>query len=397
MRQTNRFSVMRIGYAIFICIIFILANTLMCSLASVLIDKYICILAINICFFCLFLLLIIRRRLEDKLPEFNYISYGKIAFVIILEWAITISFNSFSPSFFMPFIVVPIIASTVLDDTLTNALSLYFIIISAICLDYSVYMILCYITLILFGVLIANMLKSQETLERLYALIILLAITTLIPIIFYYFNYLELTLSVFIYALGEAVAACIITATLLPLINHFVVKAQAEAYDKYLDPDFALYNEIRKFSYIEYLHATRISALSAKCARAINANEELAACAAYYYRLGKIEGEPMIDNAIKIATNYCFPNDVIKILSEYGGIVSLPSSKESAIVHMVDSVVTKVELFDKDSMSSSWNQNMVIYQTINELSQKGFYDNSGLTMNQFLIIREILAKEDMLA
>ena len=105
----------------------------------------------------------------------------------------------------------------------------------------------------------------------------------------------------------------------------------------------------------------------------------------------------MIDNAIKIANDHCFPNDVIKIMSEYGGIVSLPSTKESAIVHMVDSVVTKVELFDSDSMSSSWNQNMVIYQTINELSQKGFYDNSGLTMNQFLIIREILANEDILA
>ena len=40
---------------------------------------------------------------------------------------------------------------------------------------------------------------------------------------------------------------------------------------------------------------------------------------------------------------------------------------------------------------------MVIYQTINELSQKGVYDNSGLSMNQFLIIRNILANEDILA
>ena len=105
----------------------------------------------------------------------------------------------------------------------------------------------------------------------------------------------------------------------------------------------------------------------------------------------------MIDNAIKLANDYCFPNDVIQILSEYGGIVYLPSSRESAIVHMVDAVTTKVELFDADSMSSNWNQNMVIYQTINELSQKGFYDNSGLTMNNFLVIREILANEDILA
>ena len=105
----------------------------------------------------------------------------------------------------------------------------------------------------------------------------------------------------------------------------------------------------------------------------------------------------MIDNALKLANDYCFPNDVTQILAEYGGIIYLPSSKESAIVHMVDSVVTKVELFDKDAMSSTWNQNMVIYQTINELSQKGVYDNSGLSMNQFLIIRNILANEDILA
>ena len=105
----------------------------------------------------------------------------------------------------------------------------------------------------------------------------------------------------------------------------------------------------------------------------------------------------MIDNALKLACDNCFPADVTQILAEYGGIIYLPSTKESAIVHMVDSVVTKVELFDADAMSSSWNQNMVIYQTINELSQKGLYDNSGLTMNQFLTIREILANEDILA
>ena len=167
-------------------------------------------------------------------------------------------------------------------------------------------------------------------------------------------------------------------------------------YDEFLNPDYGLRQDIRKFSFIEYQHAERVSRLSRICAGEIHANEDLAACAGFYYRLGKMEGEPMIDNALRVANDHCFPEDVIQILSEYGGIISLPSSKESAIVHMVDSVVTKVELFDADSMSSTWNQNMVIYQTINELSQKGYYDNSGLTMNQFLIIRERLAKEDIL-
>ena len=397
MRQKNRFSTIRIFYAIVIALIFIVSNTLLCSLASVLIDKYICIIAINICFFCLFFLLIIRRRLEDRLPENNYISYGKIACVILIEWAITILCSDYAPSFFAPMIVLPVIASTVFDDSLSNAFSLYLVIISSLSWDYSVYMVLCYVTMVLFGGLISNFLKKGEAIQKLYGLILQFAASTLVSIIFYYFNYLELTFSVLVYGIVAGLVACIITVIALPILSSRVERAQSVAYDYFLDEEYSLYNEIRKFSIIEYNHASRLSRLSRKCAKAINANADLAACAGFYYRLGKIEGEPMIDNAIKIANNHCFPYDVIQILSEYGGIVSLPSTKESAIVHMVDSVVTKVELFDSDSMSSSWNQNMVIYQTINELSQKGFYDNSGLTMNQFLTIREILANEDILA
>ena len=397
MEYTNRFSTIRIVYTVVIAFIFVLANTILCSLASVLVDKYICLVAINICFFCLFTLLIIRSRLEGSLPEYNYISYGKMAAVILIEWAITIICGSFVPNFFAPVIVLPIIASTVFNDSLVNTLSLYLVIISAVCWNYDINLLLCYITMILFGSAISHFYKSTEPLKKLYVLVILLSINTLVSSIFYYLDYIELTLSVFIYGLISGFIACVITVVLTPVLNYFVAKKQVTSYETFLAPTFILYNEIRKFSYIEYLHATRLARLSKKCAKAINANEGLAECAGYYYRLGKIEGEPVIDNAIKIANNYCFPVDVIRILSEYGGIVTLPSSRESAIVHMVDSVVTKVELFDADSMSSSWNQNMVIYQTINELSQKGFYDNSGLTMNQFLVIREILANEDILA
>ena len=137
MRQTDRFSAVRTFYAILIALIFIGANTLLCSIASVLMDKYICIIAINICFFCLFLLLIIRRRLENKLPEFNYISYSKIAIVILINWTLTILFGTFLTDFFAPMIVLPIIASSVFDDSLSNVFSLYLVIITSLCFNYN--------------------------------------------------------------------------------------------------------------------------------------------------------------------------------------------------------------------------------------------------------------------
>ena len=91
----------------------------------------------------------------------------------------------------------------------------------------------------------------------------------------------------------------------------------------------------------------------------------------------------------------CFPDAIIKILSEYNGEERLPTSKESAIVHMVDACLKKIELLMGNNLSSSWNQDMVIYQTLNELSATGIYDESGLSMNQFVKLRELLVREEI--
>ena len=396
MRLTNRFSLMRFVYGIVIALFFIVGTIIICALNSILIDKFICMIAINVCYFLLWFLSITRKRLAGLLPEFNYISYGKITLVIIFDWIIIIACSVFAPDFFAPVMVISLLSSTVFDDGLSNAVGLYFVFILSICSDFSVYMILCYVLLIVFGSMIAPFFNTKDPLEKIYSLLIIFAINTLVSLVFYYFSYLEISLSTVISGMLSGLVVCLISSILVPIFNRAVEIAQYDKYDDFLTPDYDLCQDVRKFSYIEYTHALRVSRLSRICAEEIHANSGLAACAGFYYRLGKIEGEPVIDNAVKIANNHCFPEDVIKVLSEYGGIVSLPSTKESAIVHMVDSVVTKIELFDSDSMSSTWNQNMVIYQTINELSQKGYYDNSGLTMNQFLVIRERLTKEDIL-
>ena len=75
----------------------------------------------------------------------------------------------------------------------------------------------------------------------------------------------------------------------------------------------------------------------------------------------------------------------------------MPSSIESAIVQMVDGLIKKLEALDKTSkIEGGWNKEMVIYQTLNDFSAQGLYDQSGLSMNMFLKIREYLVKEEAL-
>ena len=143
------------------------------------------------------------------------------------------------------------------------------------------------------------------------------------------------------------------------------------------------------------MHALKVAMIAGKCAAEICANEMEATAAGFCYRLGILEGEPFVEIGVRLAQENCFPDAVVQILSEYNGEQRLPSSKESAIVHMVDACVKKIELLSSQKLSSSWNQDMVIYQTLNELSASGIYDESGLSMNQFLKVRELLVREEI--
>ena len=128
----------------------------------------------------------------------------------------------------------------------------------------------------------------------------------------------------------------------------------------------------------------------------LGVDEKLARAGGFYYRVGKLEGEPFIENGVQLAQNNCFSERLVAILAEYNGVNRRPSFTESAIVQIADMIVTKFDLLDKDTFSSGWNREIVIYQTMNEKSAEGLYDESGLSMNQFLTIREALVKEELL-
>lgn len=396
MERNNRFSVKRFSALLGIVFSVTAANLFLAINNNVLIDTIVCLVAVNICFILVFALNIIRSRLQNRLPEKVYVDYNKILLTILVSLIVSISFSIFYPAFFLPVIIIPVILSNVLNEGPNITFSLYLVIIISLCQGLSIYTMLSYIVLVLFGLMLSDFLKSFRSIESLFSMILVLALNVLIPIIFYYFAYLEINQNIFIYSVGSGLISCLFICIYNWLINKTIIRSEDNIYNQLLDENYDLVGDIRRYSNVEYKHALRVSRFSQLCAAEIGADEKIAACGGFYYRLGKMEGEPEIDNAIKVANNHCFPTPIIDIIAEYYGVLALPSSKESAIVHMVDSVVTKIELLDSGAMSLNWNQNMVIYQTINENSQNGLYDKSGLSMNDFLKVRDRLANEDIL-
>lgn len=392
----KKISIRRSAYLFFVLILMCALTAFLCIYSNVLIDEIVCLVIIDVIFYILLIFGLMKKRIYESRPN-QVTTYSRHLLVFIIAVAATVAITLYVPEFFAPFMAIAILFSCVMDGTAGTVLSVYFVIIYSLSCGKSNYIICCYVILVITGCLLTEIYKSCKALERTLLSIGCLAVNVLLPFVFYYFSYSELNSVIFLYAIISAAVTTVVFAASPVIFSKSEVKTDTHFYEDAITEGYPLLEDIRRYSSIEYAHDVKVSNLCGICARAINIDVPLIRCAGFYYRIGKTLGEPEIDNAIKVLNEHCFPDNITKIISEYQGILAKPTSKESAIIHMVDAVVTRIEVLGSDSMSSSWNQSMVIYKTLNDLSEQGIYDNSGLSMNEFLQIREILANEDILS
>ena len=354
---------------------------------KLLLDQALCLLALFFCYWVVFILSLIHQR---KIGKFTYkdTTYRNLFLISTLGWLLMILTN-YIPDLFGPVLLVGFLYVAVCDSSLSLASCIFMDLLYCFITGTNNYILYCYCILSIFGILFAYYLKENKNETRIINYLLILMIQFFVPFIFYVFTFGKVNL--------DRLNQFIVLALLYTVIIYFgfgvlVRLDQREeqiAYETFLDDEYSLIVDIMHFSIGEYFHARKVSDLARECAAQIGANELLAACGGLYYRIGILEGEPIVDNSIKIAQKNCLPREVVQILYEYKGINQRPLSPESAIVQMVDSVLTKVEAM-RDEMDSSWNQEMLIYQTLNEYSNEGMYDDSNITMNQFLKIRNVL-------
>lgn len=251
-------------------------------------------------------------------------------------------------------------------------------------------MLLAEILLVLYGCMGVCMLKKNSRSIPVY--ISLFAANLIIPAVCFCMDGNSLTPSLFLMLFASsAVSLAFLWFAYVPLTRQRQ-ETLSKSLHEIVQPNYVLVQDMKSYSEIDYAHAVKVSRIAASCADYIKADSELAAAAGFYYRLGKLAGAPFVENGVALAKEHCFPESVVTILNEYNGEQHDISSLESAIVHIADCLVTKFELLDRDTFQNNWNHDMVIYQTMNEKSSAGLYDESGMSMNQFLKIRDFFTK-----
>lgn len=393
MKKNEPFNIYRMLSLIVIGLDSIIFTALLCAQSHLYLDEGLCLFFLDMLFVLIYAFELEFDRSRAMIAGNTQTSFVRLA-VIYVVCSIMTAGMTFLPEFFRPVILISILIGAVSNMTIAISVGIFWDILLTLSTGDSFYALSCFVIMTLLSSILAQGLREKK--YRIWISFIYFFMSLMVPGVLYYLAYKEITVEVYKYGLLNG----IITALVAYFGYAKLWRGTAdEMNDRYLDvvsEDFSEVKALKDFSMIEYRHSSRVSDVAYRCAKENGYDANLCLAAGLYYRMGRWIGEPYIDNAVKKAKSLCFPEPLITILSEYYGQQKLPSTPESALVHMVDALLIKLEAMELDVENSTWNREMFIYQTLNEFSASGIYDKSGMSMNQFLNVREFLAKKGVL-
>ncbi len=357
-------------------------------------DEWLCILFLDLVFL---MILIFELEYERKrrMLSFNMATtFFRVAAGYAFCCLISMAFP-YLPEFFCPVLLIPLIMESMSNETLAIVTGIFLNLLFGMISSGNYYELVCYCLLTILGGVLAKTLDSRKF--RFCTAILLFCISILFPVVFYYWSYKEITLTVYLYGAASGLVTLFMALVVYDRLRQGKERELENRYLDILSEDYHAVKELKKFFPADYRHAERVSVIMTGCAKALGYDVLLCTAAGFYYRMGKWQGEQdHVANGVRRARQLCFPGELVQILAEYYGEERLPRTPESALVHMVDAVALKMDAMNQNVGQSQWNHEMIIYQTLNEYSSNGLYDESGMGMNQFLKVREYLVKEKLL-
>ncbi len=366
---------------------------LLCTRGHLYLDEGLCLLFLDMLFVLIYVFELEYERNHYKIADHSQTSFVRLAAAYIICSLLVIGMT-FLPEFFRPVMVIPIIICAVSNVSVALSVGIFWDILLTLSTGESFYALASFVVMTTLAAILAQGLKEQR--YRIWISFLYACIGMMVPEILYYLAYKEISGEVFGYGAVNGIVTALIAFFIFQRLWETTETEKQNRYIDIVSEDFSEVKALKDFSMIEYRHAKKVSDVAYACAKQVGYDENLCLAGGFYYRMGRWIGEPYIENATHKAKTLCFPEPLIVILSEYYGLEKKPSTPESALIHMVDALLIKLEAMALDVNKSQWNREMFIYQTLNEFSSSGIYDRSGMSMNSFLSVREFLAKEGVL-
>lgn len=190
---------------------------------------------------------------------------------------------------------------------------------------------------------------------------------------------------------GEAVLNIGTICAGIPLLLKKKKEREVSSYARAMEDSFPLAQFMHSLSDKRYVRCRFVSKVCMLCARQVEFDEEFCGCAGFYYDLCDNDEPDAVFYATNLGKRNLLPIDVVRILSQYHGSVCPIVTREAALVDLVYETVRSLENVSDEA--ETFEKEMAVHSVFNDLSKNGRYDESGLSMNQFLKLRNFLIKE----
>lgn len=170
------------------------------------------------------------------------------------------------------------------------------------------------------------------------------------------------------------------------------LKTLKTSYELLNDENNILLQKMKEYSPKLFDHCVRIGDMSSRAASVIGADEMLAKAGGLYHDIGKIAGKNYIEEGLKLAEEYSFPNELKDIIKQHNIKYEKPTSIEAAIVMFSDNLLSTIEYITQTG-EDKFTFDKIIDNLFHMRIEKGTLDNSGLTVKDFKLLKDFYRQE----
>lgn len=323
-------------------------------------------------------------RVSHDFSDEKYGNYGRI-FVTFMISCVMIVGCCFFKLTVIPISIISLGISIITGPVTGIVFGSYFSVIyfSVLNVDYRFFVL--YLILTIVGATLARLFCDKET--YIGGSIIMLCTYVICCIGIFFAVDQIISLEAILYAAINGVLSVGISIFHGIIISTRIDNVQSKKIEALIHEDCNIRLEMHEKNPESYFESVAISEMAYVAAGTIGADANLAKAAGLYSKVGIIAGENIETNNTIVSDIYDFPTNLIQILHELALKDGKPTSKESGIVYMAMKCNKAFGVLKNDTIRNGWNKEIVLQQVFNNATNDGSLENSGITMNEFVKIK----------
>lgn len=255
-------------------------------------------------------------------------------------------------------------------------------------IDYQYFIM--YLILAVVGAIIARLFVDKDT--RVSASIITLCVYLALGCGTQYIVTQRLDFIYIGYVLAAAVISIFFSFMFALIVKNKVDTTDSRKVQKAIDDFDIIVDKIGADNSKEIDFVSQVAELSESAAAIIGADTNLAKAGGLYCRIGYMAGDVFHRDNAKVGEHFELPNNLIKLIHEAGAKKTIATSKESAIVILAYKSVKASRKIFTDASNLTFSKEVVVQQVFNNASSDGTLKDSGLSMDDYMKIKNIFSE-----